>query len=327
MNETTAIRDGQPVSATSVAPNNLEAFWMPFTANRQFKQAPRMFVGARDMHYTTSDGRQVLDATAGFLTGWSKARLEGGSGPVKPVRSQVPAPQRLPEEWAAQGHRERCSGMDAKVDRRSATNEPRTTRIQAINRGTILEAALEVFSQHGFRGSTIDQIATRAGMSKPNLLYYFKRKQDIYAAVLEATLDEWLTPLEDLDPNGDPIEELRRYITRKIELSTIKPEASRLFAGEMLSGAPAIRDFLKTRLRALVHEKAGVIRAWVSQGRLAPVDPFHLLFAIWATTQTYADFDVQIRAILGSEVGAKGFREQSAQAVLTIILNGIRPRG
>ena len=47
-------------------PNDLNAFWMPFTANRQFKKAPRMFVAARDMHYTTSEGRQVLDGTAGL---------------------------------------------------------------------------------------------------------------------------------------------------------------------------------------------------------------------------------------------------------------------
>ena len=50
----------------AVTPTDLSAFWMPFTANRQFKKAPRMFVGAKDMHYTTSDGRQVLDGTAGL---------------------------------------------------------------------------------------------------------------------------------------------------------------------------------------------------------------------------------------------------------------------
>ncbi|TRW96170.1 aspartate aminotransferase family protein [Paracoccus sp. M683] len=48
------------------APNDLRAFWMPFTANRQFKSAPRMLVAARDMHYTAADGRQVLDGTAGL---------------------------------------------------------------------------------------------------------------------------------------------------------------------------------------------------------------------------------------------------------------------
>ena len=53
-------------TSSNIAPNDLSAFWMPFTANRQFKKSPRMFVAAKDMHYTTSDGRQVLDGTAGL---------------------------------------------------------------------------------------------------------------------------------------------------------------------------------------------------------------------------------------------------------------------
>ena len=204
--------------------------------------------------------------------------------------------------------------------------EEKVTRIQGINRRIILDAALEVFSAYGFRGSTVDQIAEKAGMSKPNLLYYFPRKQDIYATVLEDTLEKWLAPLAELDAEGDPVEELRRYITAKLKISAQKPEASRLFANEILHGAPAVSGFLETNLKNLVDEKAGVIRRWVGDGRLAPVDPYHLLFVIWATTQHYADFDVQIRAILGSQVDRAGYWEQTAQAVLTIILNGIRPR-
>lgn len=222
--------------------------------------------------------------------------------------------------------------MDAKVSVApetggDAADDRQPTRIQAINRGVILEAALETFSIHGFRGSTVDQIAAKAGMSKPNLLYYFRRKQDIYAAVLETTLAEWLAPLEALNPRGEPIEELRRYIARKLELSAEKPEASRLFANEILAGAPAIGGFLKTRLKALVEEKTAVIAGWIVEGRLAPVDPHHLVFTIWATTQHYADFDVQIRAILGDAVGTPAFREQTSRAVLAIVLDGIRPRG
>lgn len=219
--------------------------------------------------------------------------------------------------------------MDAKADDRpggTAFPEAPVTRIQGINRRLILDAALEVFSSHGFRGSTVDAIAAKAGMSKPNLLYYFRRKQDIYAAVLETTLGEWLAPLEGLNPAGDPVEELRRYISAKLAMSAERPEASRLFMGEILAGAPVIGPFLETRLKGLVSEKSAIIRRWVGEGRLAPVDPFHLIFAIWATTQHYADFDVQIRAILETEVGKPGFREQTAQAVLTIILNGVRPR-
>ena len=198
----------------------------------------------------------------------------------------------------------------------------KTTRIQEANRRILLEAALDVFSTYGFRGTTIDQIAEKAGMSKPNLLYYFKRKQDIYVSVLEETLEEWLKPLHELDPQGDPVEELRRYITRKIEMSAKKPEASRLFANEILHGAPAIKAFLTTSLKKLVDDKAAVIRQWVSQGRLAPIDPYHLIFMIWATTQHYADFDVQVRAVLG---GRDEHLAAAEKTLLALFRDGLKP--
>lgn len=207
-----------------------------------------------------------------------------------------------------------------------ASSSNKRTRIQGINRGIILEAALEVFSTYGFRGSTIDQIADKAGMSKPNLLYYFPRKEDIYVTVLEDTLEDWLTPFRHIDPAGDPVEELRKYIALKMELSASKPESSRLFANEILHGAPAIQDFLKTNLKRLVDEKAGVIRQWIDEGRLAPVDPYHLIFMIWATTQHYADFDVQIRAILPEQTIHSGFFDDATDSILSILLNGIKPR-
>lgn len=199
----------------------------------------------------------------------------------------------------------------------------RKTRIQAQNEGLILQAALEVFSTYGFRGSTIDQIAGKCGLSKPNLLYYFRRKEDIYIAVLEHTLTDWLAPLRALDPEGDPITEISRYLSAKIRLSRDNPAASRLFANEILHGAPAIARFLKGPLKELVDEKAGVIRGWIAAGKLAPVDPHHLIFAIWATTQHYADFDVQIRAILGERQNLLATAERT---LLTLLVDGLKPR-
>jgi TetR/AcrR family transcriptional regulator len=217
--------------------------------------------------------------------------------------------------------------MQALAGGNGGRDEPeKLSRIQEANRKVILDAALEVFSAYGLRGTTLDQIATKAGMSKPNLLYYFRRKQDIYVQVLENTLQGWLDPFNAIDPDGDPVEELRRYISLKMAMSATQPEGSRLFANEILHGAPAIKSFLETTLRKLVNEKAKVIRGWVDEGKLAPVDPYHLIFMIWAMTQHYADFDVQIKAILGNQAGKPGFPEQAAQAVLSIILNGIRPR-
>ncbi len=211
-------------------------------------------------------------------------------------------------------------------DRTSNDRSEGATRIQGINRRLILDAALEVFSAYGFRGSTVDQIAEKAGMSKPNLLYYFPRKQNIYVTVLEDTLASWLEPFEHIDPDGDPLEELRCYIRLKLEMSAKKPEASRLFANEILHGAPAISDFLKGHLKQLVDEKAAVIHRWIAEKRLAPVDPYHLIFTIWAVTQHYSDFSVQVAAVLGRRSEEAGFYDETARAVSAIILDGIRPR-
>ena len=208
----------------------------------------------------------------------------------------------------------------------AAQRNGRQSRIQTENRALIMQAAIDVFSADGFRGATIDRIAERAGMSKTNLLYYYRSKEDIYRAAIERTVEDWLEPLAAIDPGGEPIEELRRYVSAKLTMSAQAPEASRLFASEILRGAPLVMEFLTTRLKSLVDDKAAVIGRWIDEGKLAPVDPHHLIFAIWATTQHYADFEVQIGAILGSQADKPGFRDQAAQAVLSILLNGVRPR-
>lgn len=200
------------------------------------------------------------------------------------------------------------------------------SRIQVENRASIAQAAVVEFSSRGYHGATIDAIAEKAGMSKPNLLYYFPSKEAIYRSVLEQIVEEWLSPLMTLDQTADPVEELRRYITLKMRMSAQRPEASRLFASEIIAGAPILNDFLETRLKTLVGEKSAIIQGWIDAGKLAPVDPVHLIFVIWSTTQHYADFEAQIDAVTGAQSKKPGFQEQAAQAVLSIILSGIKPR-
>jgi TetR/AcrR family transcriptional regulator len=173
------------------------------------------------------------------------------------------------------------------------------TRIQARNHETILDAALEVFSAHGFRGATLDQIAEVAGLSKPNLLYYFPSKEAIHQALLTALLDTWLDPLREMNPEGDPVAEVLAYVRRKLDLARDYPRESRLFANEILQGAPRMREAIEGDLKRLVDEKAVVLTAWMNAGRIRRVSPHHLIFSIWALTQHYADFDVQVRAVLG----------------------------
>ena len=175
----------------------------------------------------------------------------------------------------------------------------RRTRIQTKNREAILDAGLEVFSNQGFRGTTLDQIADRAGLSKPNLLYYFPSKEAIYVALLSQLLDTWLDPLRKMDPLGEPVDELLGYVQAKLKLSRDFPRESRLFANEILQGAPWMLAAIESDLKALVTEKSAILTLWMDQGKIAQVHPVHLIFSIWALTQHYADFDVQVRAVLG----------------------------
>ncbi|HET9069411.1 MAG TPA: TetR family transcriptional regulator C-terminal domain-containing protein, partial [Amaricoccus sp.] len=182
-----------------------------------------------------------------------------------------------------------------------AASRQNPTRIQREKTEAILAAALEVFSANGFRGATLDQIAETAGISKPNLLYYFACKEDVHRMLLERLLDTWLEPLRQLDPAGEPAAEIGAYIRRKLEMARDYPRESRLFAGEILQGAPHIADLLAGPLRELVDAKAGVIAGWAAAGRIAPVDPRHLIVTIWAVTQHYADFDAQLDALFGPD--------------------------
>lgn len=174
----------------------------------------------------------------------------------------------------------------------------RPSRIQQKNRNAIMAAALQVFASQGFRGATLDQIAVACDMSKPNLLYYYHSKEEVYRALLEQLLDDWLAPLRQIDPTGDPFDEILRYAARKLQMSKEMPRQSRLFANEVLRGAPQVGPFLQGELKSLVDEKAAAISDWSARGLIAPLDPHHLIFSIWAITQHYADFDTQVRAIL-----------------------------
>lgn len=172
------------------------------------------------------------------------------------------------------------------------------TRIQKKNQAAILAAALKVFSQFGFRGSTLDQIAREAGLSKPNLIYYFKSKDTIYRALLDQLLQDWLEPMYQIDENGDPVTEILGYAKRKLAMSQHYPNESRLFANEILQGAPLIGETLRGELREVIQGLVSALERWEAEGKIQPVDAHHLIFTIWAVTQHYADFDVQVRALL-----------------------------
>ena len=194
------------------------------------------------------------------------------------------------------------------------------SRIQQRNRRRILDAALDVFSQHGYRGATLDQIAEAAGLSKPNILYYFDGKEEIHITLLNQLMETWLDPLVTLDADGDPLQEILNYVQRKLDMARELPRESRLFAGEILQGAPRMAPHLESDLKPLFDDKCKVIQAWMDAGYLARVDPRHLIFSIWATTQHYADFDAQVSVLLRGDKNQQAGAETYLTSLFTRLL-------
>jgi len=195
-------------------------------------------------------------------------------------------------------------------------------QIRQTNEALILAAAERVFAGAGFAGATMAAIAEAACLPKANLHYYFGSKQALYRAVLARTLEDWLVPTLSITPKADPRVAIETYIRAKMALSVQRPHASRVFANELLHGAPVVKALLGTELRELVRVKAAVIQGWINAGRMAPVDPVHLFFTIWAATQTYADFGVQVSAVLGRAELAAADYDRATEHVVTLLLRG-----
>jgi TetR/AcrR family transcriptional regulator len=193
-----------------------------------------------------------------------------------------------------------------------------------LSTAQILRAAEAVFARHGFAGATMMAIAERAGLPKANLHYYFRSKEQLYRAVLEDILSTWLADADEwITPGREPAEALEGYIRAKLVLSRTRADASRIFAGEMLAGAPHVRQFLGIELRAHVERLEAVFAGWIQAGRMRPVSGKHLMFCIWAMTQSYADFSVQMQGVLGRRDGLEpADYDEAARTVLQLVLGG-----
>ena len=187
----------------------------------------------------------------------------------------------------------------------------------------ILRESEKVFADFGFEGASMTQIATAAGLPKANVHYYFGTKEALYRAVLENILALWLNDASVwIAPHLHPADGLAGYIRAKMADTRAHPGASRIFAGELLRGAPRITHYLGLELRRKVEELGIVIRGWIAAGYMDPIDPAHLLFNIWAMTQTYADFEVQIRAVLGKIALDDDDFATAIETVTTLVLKG-----
>ncbi|TVT81216.1 MULTISPECIES: TetR/AcrR family transcriptional regulator [Acinetobacter] len=194
-------------------------------------------------------------------------------------------------------------------------------------RNQLLNAALDVFSVYGFSGASLDEIAQLANMHKSNIFYYYENKESLYVEVLTTVLQKWLAPLQTLESELEPTEALTHYLIQKIESSRDQPKASRLFALEIIQGAPHILPILKGPLKKLFKRKAKVIQTWQEQGKLsAEIDPELLILNIWAITQNYADFSTQIEMVTGKTLRNRSMYQRTIEHTVHVMLYGVLPR-
>lgn len=198
----------------------------------------------------------------------------------------------------------------------------RPGRIRERNREAILQAAEQEFALHGYKGTTIQNIAERAGLPKSNVLYYFSNKKRMYSAMFDDILLRWNKVFSEIKPDDDPATALETFIRTKVNMSQQYPLASRLFAMEIIQGAPFLLDHLRTNMREWVRGRASVIQHWIDEGRMASVDPVQLIFLVWSSTQHYADFQVQILMVENkAEYEPRDFGH-AADFLVDVILRG-----
>jgi TetR/AcrR family transcriptional regulator len=205
------------------------------------------------------------------------------------------------------------------------TEAPRPLRrneIRQQNEALILQAAEKVFAEAGFGGATMQLIADIAGLPKANLHYYFATKEDLYRRVVRDIFEIWLQAAESMDMAAGPIEGIGAYIEAKMQISRLHPDGSKVWAYEVMHGAPVIQDYLETTLRDWTAGRVRLIERWIDEGKMARVDPDHLLYMLWATTQHYADFGHQIATLNGGALSDADWR-QATESVKSMILRGI----
>ena len=200
--------------------------------------------------------------------------------------------------------------------------KPRTAAREE-NLSVILHNAEQIFAEFGFKGATMQAIADAAGLPKANLHYYFPTKLALYREVIERIFTIWLEAADSFDTSATPKEAISRYIRKKMEISRAHPCGSKVWANEVIQGAPIIQDYLQTTLGEWTDTRIKVINRWISEEKIDPVDPRHLLYMIWATTQHYADFQHQIVTLNHGKPLTDGQWEDATNSVTTVILKGI----
>ncbi len=195
-------------------------------------------------------------------------------------------------------------------------------QIRQKNKALILSAAKQEFVTYGFKGASIKRIAERAEIPRSNIHYYFEDKTDLYQQLFAGILEIWNSQFDTLNAEENAKTALTSYIRSKVMYSKQDPDASRIFASEIIHGAPHLQEYLSSDFKTWIQEKVAVIQTWIERKEIDEVNPYHLLFLIWGATQHYADFNVQVVTALDKKEMDDDDFESVVNSLTTIILKG-----
>jgi TetR/AcrR family transcriptional regulator len=196
------------------------------------------------------------------------------------------------------------------------------TKIREKKKQVILAAACAEFANKGYAGTKIADIASKIGLPKANIYYYFINKEQLYRCVLDSFIQPLLMATQPFDQYDNPADALTDYIRLKIEISKNHPNASKVFANEILHGAPHLPVDIIAKLTAQTSSAKEKLQHWIDIGLMDNVNPLHLLFTLWASTQTYADFNWQINLHLDNEAITENDYQNATDTLIQVILKG-----
>ena len=196
------------------------------------------------------------------------------------------------------------------------------SHIREQNQTLILATSERVFARQGLAKTTTQMIADEAGLPKANIHYYYRSKKDLLEAVLERILRLWLDSVSEFNVEDGPRINLTRYISEKIDQSHANKNASKVFAMALIGEESFVLNYLKRLFVTELAREKSTLQIWIDQGLMAPVPTEHLFISIWAMTQTYADFDAQVKIMLQKESLEDSDYEEAKQFITRMVLAG-----
>lgn len=254
------------------------------------------------------------------MTDQRRSGQASASGPTaRPAAPAAPTKPRSPRAASSQAAAS-SSGAGEPATAARAPSAARLRKEQAI-----LTEAENQFAQYGFEGASLEGIAAASGISRHNLLYYFPGKEALYQRVLDDLLTQWLASMQDLSHSDDPQQALRRYIRAKLHYSRTRPQGARLFAKEVMAGAPRYRAAIAARVAPLLAADVRSFERWARAGRIARVNFTHLMFIIWSVTQAYAEQEAQFALLLGKPALTESDYASAEELMVRMVLAALAP--